>query len=273
MNITLFKAVLLFYGAATLGNLAYLARLKEPLVRVSFYLAAIGFALHVGWLVTRAYEGGHMPITNLHESLSFFALAVMGIYLFIVKRFGVNVLGAFITPVALIFMLLAATRPAEVGPLRPILQSFWLPLHPVLSSLGNALFALAFAAGAMYLIQEKEVKSKKLGGLYRRLPSLEVLDELNFYCLLFGFPFLTLGIISGSVWAQSAWGKNPYLSLDPKPLWAVVTWLIYGALFFGRLLAGWRGKRAAIFALLGFGLVLFGYLGVSMLLSPQHAFR
>jgi cytochrome c-type biogenesis protein CcsB len=272
MNLLLFKAVLGIYIVGTLGNLIYLASPREYLARSSLYIMAVGFALHLAWLVTRIYEAGHVPVTNMHESLSFFTLAVIGLYLILTKKFGVTVLGAFISPVAVVFMLMAAGRPSEVGTLPPILQSSWLAFHPVFSFFGNALFALAFGAGAMYLIQEKEVKSKKLGGIFRRLPSLEVLDEMNFYCLIFGFPLLTLGLLSGSIWAQAAWEVSPYSSLDAKVLWAAVTWLIYASLFSGRLLAGWRGKRAAVFALVGFGAVLLGYLVVSLYLSGQHTF-
>ena len=267
MNLVLFKAVLGIYIAGTLGNLIYLASPREYLARTSLYIMVVGFALHLAWLVTRTYEAGHVPVTNMHESLSFFALAVIAVYLILAKKFGVKALGAFISPVAVIFMLLAASRPGEVGTLPPILRSTWLVFHPVFSFFGNALFALAFGAGAMYLIQEKEVKSKKLGRIFRRLPSLEVLDEMNFYC-----PFLTLGLISGSIWAQAAWEVSPYSSLEPKLLWAAVTWLIYASLFSGRLIAGWRGKKAAIFALVGFSAVMLGYLVVSLYLSGQHSF-
>ena len=272
MNLVLFKAVLGIYIAGMLGNLTYLVSPREYLARTSLYIMVVGFALHLAWLVTRTYEAGHVPVTNLHESLSFFALAVIAVYLILAKKFGVKALGAFISPVAVIFMLLAASRPGEVGTLPPILHSTWLVFHPVFSFFGNALFALAFGAGAMYLIQEKEVKSKKLGGIFRRLPSLEVLDKMNFYCLIFGFPLLTLGLISGSIWAQAAWKVSPYSSLEPKLLWAAVTWLIYASLFSGRLIAGWRGKKAAVFALVGFGAVMLGYLVVSLYLSGQHSF-
>lgn len=271
MNPVLFKIALGIYGFAMLCNLAYLISLKGLLARAAGWLFSVGFGVHLGWLIARTYEAGHLPVTNLHESLSFFALAIIGVYLAILKKFKESVLGAFISPLALALMIIAASRSPALGPILPILRSYWLPVHTVFSFFGNALFALAFSAGAIYLVQERQVKKKKLGGVYHRLPSLEVLDEINYYCLTFGFPLLTLGIISGAIWAQNAWGS--YWSWDPRQTWALITWALYAALLHGRLMSGWRGKRAAIFALFGFGVVIFSYFGVRLLLASQHVFN
>lgn len=271
MNLVLFKIALGTYGVAMLCNLAYLINLKRPLARAAGWLFSVGLGVHLVWLFTRTYEAGHLPVTNLHESLSFFALAVIGVYLVILIKFKESILGAFISPVALALMILAASHSPALGPILPILRSYWLPFHTIFSFFGNALFALAFSAGAIYLIQERQVKKKKLGGIYHRLPPLEVLDEINYYCLTFGFPLLTLGIISGAIWAQNAWGR--YWSWDPRQTWALITWCLYAALLHGRLTAGWRGKRAAVFALFGFGVVIFSYFGVRLLLAGQHVFN
>ena len=133
------------------------------------------------------------------------------------------------------------------------------------------MFALAFAAGIMYLIQERQIKAKKIGAFYHRLPALKVLDDLGYRCLTFGFPLLTLGIITGSVWAESAWGS--YWSWDPKETWSLITWFLYAALLHGRLTVGWRGRRAAIFAIVGFAALVFTFLGVNLLLSGLHSYK
>ena len=114
------------------------------------------------------------------------------------------------------------------------------------------------------LIQERQLKTKRLGAWFHRLPNLDVLDELNYRCLTIGFPLLTVGIITGAVWAQQAWGT--YWSWDPKETWSLITWLLYAGLLHGRLTVGWRGRRAAIWALIGFGSVLFTFLGVNYVL-------
>ena len=130
--------------------------------------------------------------------------------------------------------------------------------------------ALAFCGGIMYLLQERELKSKRFGFFYNRLPSLEALDQLNSHCLTTGFVFLTLGIISGSAWARQAWGT--YWQWDPKETWSLITWFLYAAQIHQRLTYGWRGKRAAVMAIVGFCAVLFTLWGVTFLLGGVHSY-
>src|SRR4030067_653128 len=122
----------------------------------------------------------------------------------------------------------------------------------------------------MYLLQEKQVKRKKMGAMFKRLPSLDVLDDINYRCLTIGFPLLTLGIITGSIWAEYAWGS--YWSWDPKETWSLITWLLYAALLHGRLTVGGRGRTAAILATLGFGAGLLTCLGVNLLLPGPPSY-
>ena len=130
---------------------------------------------------------------------------------------------------------------------------------------------MAFGAGIMYLLMERELKTKKMGAIFKRLPSLNVLDDINYRCLTIGFPLLTLGIITGSIWAQNAWGS--YWSWDPKETWSLITWFLYAALFHERMTVGWRGRRAAVLAILGFAAVLFTFLGVTFSCCPaQHSY-
>jgi cytochrome c-type biogenesis protein CcsB len=129
---------------------------------------------------------------------------------------------------------------------------------------------MAFGIGIMYLLQEHYVKSKHLGGLFQRLPSLQILDEINYRLITIGFPLLTLAIISGALWAESAWGS--YWRWDPKEVWSLITWFIYALVLHVRLIRGWRGKRAAILAILGFLVVLFTFFGVNFILKSKHVF-
>ena len=122
----------------------------------------------------------------------------------------------------------------------------------------------------MYLVQEHQLKSKRIGAITQRLPSLKVLDDLNYQSLTYGFPLLTLGIITGAIWAEYAWGR--YWNWDPKETWSLITWLFYAALLHQRLTVGWRGRKAAIMAIIGFLAVLFTFLGVNLLLSGLHTY-
>jgi cytochrome c-type biogenesis protein CcsB len=270
MNIYFFKLASFLYLFGSLAYLVYIIFLKNNLSRLALTIVSIGFASHTLALITRYAEAGHTPVTNLHESLSFFAWMIMGVLLIVNSKYKVKILGAFITPIALILMLFAFTLPREILPLAPVLRSFWHPFHVVFAFLGNAIFALAFCCGVMYLIQEKQLKSKKMGAITKRLPPLKVLDDLNYQSLKFGFPLLTLGIITGAVWANYAWGR--YWDWDPKETWSLITWLLYAALLHQRLTVGWRGRKAAIMAIVGFLAVLFTFLGVNLLLSGLHTY-
>jgi cytochrome c-type biogenesis protein CcsB len=270
MNVYFFKLASLFYLLGTLAYLAYILFLKEALSKLAITTVCIGFATHTLALIIRYAEAGHTPVTNLHESLSFFAWMIIGVLLISNLKYKIKVLGAFLSPIALIIMFFAYALPKEIVPLAPVLKSFWHPFHVIFAFLGNAFFALAFCCGIMYLVQEHQLKSKRMGAITQRLPSLQVLDDLNYQSLTYGFPLLTLGIITGAIWAEYAWGR--YWNWDPKETWSLITWLLYAALLHQRLTVGWRGRKAALMAIAGFFAVLFTFLGVNLLLKGLHAY-
>ncbi len=270
MNVYFFKFAALFYLLGTLAYLVYIFFHKASLSKLAAIIVSVGFVSHTLALLTRYAEAGYTPVTNLHESLSFFAWMIAGVLLIANLKFRIKVLGAFLTPIALVLMLFAYALPKEIVPLAPVLKSFWHPFHVIFAFLGNAIFALAFCSGVMYLIQENQLKSKKMGAITKRLPSLKVLDDLNYQSLTFGFPLLTLGIITGAVWAEYAWGR--YWGWDPKETWSLITWFLYAALLHQRLTVGWRGRKAAIMAIVGFMAALFTFLGVNLLLPGLHTY-
>ncbi|MBM4129353.1 MAG: c-type cytochrome biogenesis protein CcsB, partial [Nitrospira sp.] len=128
----------------------------------------------------------------------------------------------------------------------------------------------ASGIGTMYLVQERYVKSKHLGGLFARLPSLQTLDELNYRLITFGFPLLTLAIITGALWAESAIGT--YWRWDTREVWSLITWFIYAIVLHARLTAGWRGRRAAILSIVGFLTILVAFFGIKLLQKGYHVF-
>jgi cytochrome c-type biogenesis protein CcsB len=270
MNVLFFKTASCFYLVGALAYLGYILFLRGPLSKAGTACVTLGFASHTLALVTRYLEAGHTPVTNLYESLSFFAWMLIAILLIVHVKYHIKVLGAFLSPIALILMLFALALPKEIIPLAPVLQSLWHPVHVFFAFLGNAMFALGFCCAVMYLLQEHQLKSKKIGAIARRLPSLMVLDDLNYQSLKFGFPLLTLGIITGAIWAEYAWGR--YWGWDPKETWSLITWFLYAALLHQRLTVGWRGRKAAIMAITGFAAVLFTFLGVNLLLPGLHSY-
>jgi len=270
MNTLFFKIVLVFYLVGTFIYLWYLIKQKPIVSRSATLILSSGFVFHTTSLILRYFESGYTPITNLHEAPSFLAWTIVGVYLFFQHKYKITVLGSFVSPIASILILLSSAFSKEIGPLPPILKSFWFPIHVTLAFLGDAIFALAFCAGIMYLIQEHQIKSKRIGSFYYRLPSLKLLDDINHSCLTVGFPLLTLGMITGSIWARHAWGS--FWSWDAKQAWSLLTWIFYAVLLHGRINAGWRGRRAAVFAIVGFLAVMFSIFGVNTLLSVLHTY-
>jgi len=270
MNVYFFNFASLLYLLGTVAYLIYTILLKESLSRLAAALVSVGFAAHTLALFMRYLEAGYTPVTNLYESLSFFAWMIVGVLLIVNLKYRVKVLGSLLTPIALILMIFAFALPKEIVPLAPVLKSFWHPFHVVFAFLGNAIFTLTFCCGVMYLIQEHQLKSKRLGAIAKRLPPLKVLDDLNYQSLTFGFPLLTLGIITGAIWAEYAWGR--YWGWDPKETWSLITWFLYAALLHQRLTVGWRGRKAAIMAIVGFLAVLFTFLGVNLILPGLHSY-
>ena len=270
MDVYFFKFASFLYLFGTLAYLVYVLSLKGVLSKIAVTIVSFGFASHTLAILTRYFEAGYTPVTNLYESLSFFAWMIIGLLLMANLKYKIKVLGSFLTPLALILMLFALALPKEILPLAPVLKSFWHPFHVIFAFLGNAILALTFCFGVMYLIQEHQLKAKKMGAIAKRLPSLSLLDDLSYLSLKFGFPLLTLGIITGAVWAEYAWGR--YWNWDPKETWSLITWLLYAALLHQRLTVGWRGRKAAIMAIVGFLAVLFTFLGVNLLLPGLHTY-
>jgi cytochrome c-type biogenesis protein CcsB len=264
----LLKVAVVGYVAATLLFLIHLATLKDALARVAKWALFTFFLTHAVQIAVRWLNLGITPVTNAAEALSFLAWVLVGGYLLVQIRWRVRTLGAFVTPLAVV-MLLGSFLFTKGQVIPESLKSAWLPIHVSMAFLGDAALGLAFVTAVAYLIQEHNIKRKKLGGWQRRLPALETLDVINYRCIGVGFPLLTLGIITGSLWAKSEWGK--YWSWEPRETWSLVTWVILAALLHARLTAGWRGKRSAILTIVGFVVMLGSFLAIRIFDLGLHA--
>jgi len=270
MGIILFELALTFYFAAALIGLTELFKESKTTSRIAFLSTIVGFALHTVSIVHRYSTAGHLPITNPHEATSFFAWCIVLIFFVLQYRYKVSLLASFIMPIVFLLMLSSSMLSREIKLISPILQSNWLGVHTVFAFLGNAAFALAFGIGLMYLVQERYVKKKYLGSLFGRLPSLQTLDEINYRLITIGFPLLTIAIITGALWAETAWGS--YWNWDPRETWSLITWFIYAIILHARLVAGWRGRRAAVLSMIGFVTILIAFFGVKLLKKGLHVF-
>jgi cytochrome c-type biogenesis protein CcsB len=228
-------------------------------------LSAQSLAIILRWVESYKMNMGHAPFSNLYESLVFFAWTIMFLYLVVEWRTRNRTLGAFATPLAFLAMAYASFSPSissGIEPLIPALKSNWLIAHVVTCFFGYAAFGLSFGLSSMYLM--KRLDNENRNNLFLKLiPRMAVLDDMNYQLVVIGFLLLTLGIITGSVWAHSAWGS--YWSWDPKETWSLVTWLVYASVLHSRLVRGWKGKKIAILSIIGFSCVLFTYFGVNYL--------
>jgi cytochrome c-type biogenesis protein CcsB len=255
MSTLLFHVSLVAYFFATAAYLVFFFSQKNDVRRIArmiFFVAAI---LHTTNIIARYVEAGHTPITNIHETISFFAWSISWCYLSFRWRYTVKNFGTFASMMVLILMVISALAPDKIIPLPPAMQSWLLPAHASIAILADAFLALAAIGGSMYLLQERELKQKRFGFFYSRLPSLEALDKLNQHCISIGFPLMTLGMITGYIWARQIWGGRDW-HWDPKIVWSMITWFLYAGLMHQRFTVGWRGRRAAIMTIIAFGAVL-----------------
>ncbi|MEE9436229.1 MAG: c-type cytochrome biogenesis protein CcsB [Candidatus Adiutricales bacterium] len=261
----------LLYVLSSAAYLVFIIRQNKQAARGAVWLISAAFALQTLYLVIRSISQGQIPVLNMTEALGFYGWALVGVFLFLSIKFTIPVLGAFVSPLAVLSILLSSIIPAEQVDIVPAFKGVWLSVHLTTIFIGYGFFSLAFVAGVMYLLQEHQIKAKALGGIFHRLPSLNALDTLNHYSLTMGFPLITLGIIFGAVYAQLILGT--YWRWDPKEVWALIIWFLYAVILHQRLTVGWRGRRAALMSILGFAVLCFTFLGVSYLLPGYHSFE
>ena len=267
MNLVLFDLALLAYVGATALALTHLIQRREAIYRAASLLTQAAWIVHTLALVVRGVELNRPPLGTLVEAISVVGWAAVLFTLWAERQYRVKVLGAFVLPLVSVLGVSAAWLPPGFTDLAPALRNAWIWVHVILAMLGISAFVLNFAGGVMYLLQERQLKAKRPGALYYRLPSLETLDRLTYRTLTLGFPFLTLGLFLGALWARTAWGS--LFTFDPLALFSFLAWLVYAATLSGRAVAGWRGRRAAYFAVVGFG-VLALTLGAGLFLPGRH---
>lgn len=248
MSIFWLRVTLVLYSLGLAHALLTVITRRARLFRFALGAISLAAVFHLVSLVEEAMDVGHFPVTNFPQSVSFLAFAITCAFLVAYWRYKFEALSVFTFPLVFVLTFSAAVS-TEPRPENPMLRGgVWV--HVLLIFAGYAMLFVTFVAGLMYLLQERELKSKKLRALYHRLPPLEQLDDLAHKTLALGFPIMTLGIISGAFSAAARWGSGWHT--DPKIALSFATWLIYLALIFTRWTAGWRGRKAAYFAIAGF---------------------
>ncbi len=263
---TLLYVAILVFKAPRLGIFATLFTLVAWLIQTA--------GLGLRWTESYQMGFGHAPLTNMYESVVFFSWTIIILYLIIEWKFKTRIIGAFAVPFAFLAMAYASFSTEiskTINPLIPALQSNWLIAHVITCFVGYAAFAVAAGLGIMYLIKNiSKNKDEQSTGFINSLPPLKTIDDIIHKTMVFGFIWLTAGIITGAIWANSAWGT--YWSWDPKETWSLITWFFYAITLHARYTRGWGGTKIAYLAIFGFLVVLFTYYGVNFLLAGLHSY-
>lgn len=268
MEILLLRAAAACYLVATVAVLATLVARPEPWGRFVVWVLGVGLALQVLSIGMRGALVGSLPVATLPEAVSLLAALLVAVLLAMQRRVPVLALGAVIVPIAFGLTLAAGVLKGGAQPLPPALHSVWLPIHVLFAFLGDAVFAVACSASVLYLVQERRLKKHRGRARLGRLPSLETLDRVAASCLRWGLVLLTVGIVTGIIWAHEAWER--FWIGDPKLVFSVLVWGLYMVLLQGRLTAGWRGRRAAQLTIAGFVVIVASLLGVNLLGLGMH---
>ena len=242
---------------------------NKTLPRIGFYTALAGVLIQTVSLIT-LYGRGELVSGGLDSTLYLFAWLIAIVYMASRIRFDTPILGAFVFPLAFIMTLPHVILPQGIIENEPSIQNPWVLIHIILILLGEALFTVAFIAGLLYIFQEQKISLNDVGSFIRKLPSLTTLDKINHLCLIVGFPFVTLGLALGLLLAKEIWGAGWHWG--QKETWSIVTWFLYAVLIHGRISSGWKGRKAAIGAVLGFFIILITLFVIGFLAPGQHDF-
>jgi len=254
--------LVLYFVAALVSHFGAITE-KKVVSTTGFGLVIAGAVIQGALIAQRWILVGRAPMVQLYELTVMYSWFIVVLALLVSVRFSVEWLRPLAAVVGVLCLASTSFMDSGVRPLVAALQSNWLTVHVVTCFISYAAFAVAFLLGLAHLVVALRRGSSENGD--------ELYELLTYKCVLFGFPLLTLGIVTGAVWAKSAWGT--YWSWDPKEVWSLVTWLVYAIYLHLRRRAGWRGQRAIFLNMLGFAAVLFTWFGVNYLLSGLHSYK
>lgn len=262
-----FIAAVSLYGLSSLSYLMLFISRRLEYSKYGSWLVRAGFLLHTFALILRTIEARRLPLTNQYEFATSFAWGIAMTFIIVEWKYKFKTLGLFVTPFILIVTFYAALQSKEIEPLMPALQSKWLVVHVSTAIFSYGAFAIACAVSMIYLTRDN---FKNDDFAIRHLPQLEALDYIGYKAITFGFFMLTIVMVTGAIWAERAWGR--YWRWDPKETWSLITWIIYAIYLHVRLNKGWKNKKAAWYAIIGFVAVVFTYIGVNTLLAGLHSY-
>jgi len=243
----------------------------EKIARIATSFMILASILLFAGVVARGISAGRVPWGNMYEFSITGALSFAVAYLFALRKYDLRWLGLLVSIAVLLTLGTAITvlyRPS--APLVPALKSTWLVIHVSAAIISGGVFLLANVIAAAYLYLDAMEQRGERSAWAKRLPSLEVLDQLSYRLVAFVFPLWTFAVIAGAIWAEHAWGR--YWGWDPKETWAFITWVGYAAYLHARVTVGWRGRKAAWLCLLAGSTFLFNYVYVNIWGTGKHTY-
>ena len=243
----------------------------EKIARIATALMILGFLLLLTGVVGRGISAGRVPWGNMYEFSITGALAFTGAYLGALRKYDLRWLGLFVSISVLLALGTAVTvLYVPSAPLVPALKSIWLVIHVAAAIISGGVFLLSNVIAGAFLFLDSMEKKGERAPWAKRLPSLDVLDQLSYRLVAFVFPLWTFAVIAGAIWAESAWGR--YWGWDPKETWAFITWVAYAAYLHARVTIGWRGRRAAWLCIFAGSTFLFNYVYVNVWGTGKHTY-
>jgi cytochrome c-type biogenesis protein CcsB len=300
-NVT-FGLALVLYLVASVASFHYLAYRRRGVLSAGRAVAFAGLAAHGISVVTRGLAAGRVPWGNMYEYASVLGLLIVAAYLLVIERvWRAESVRGFALAAAVLAMAGATLIYVPPGPLVPALNSYWIRIHVVLAVLASSLFILATVFTLLYLVQDRRERRSAPATLparqpalvgaagerpedyapadgeesvpptpRSRLPAAAALDRMAYRTIVFAFPVWTMAIIAGAIWAEQAWGR--YWGWDPKEVWSFVSWVVFAAYLHARATVGWRGRRAAVLALVGFSALVFNLVVVNTVIAGLHSY-
>ena len=262
------RVALICYGVGLLYALVALTRTSEILSKVALHAAYLGMVFHLVSLTEAVVETGQLTLASIHNSESLLAFLIMIVFMLAYMIYKTTTPGIVVFPLVFLLTFVASTGQQPLVFASPAIKKGWLAVHILMIFTGYAALFLSFGASLLYLLQERALKAKTAGGMFARLPALQVIDDIGYRSLMLGFPFMTLGLIAGSVVAESTYGRVDFF--DPKILLSLLMWAVYLIMVYTRLSAGWRGRRAAMLASVAFVAAIVAW--IANYFSGMHRF-
>ena len=251
------RVALVCYAVGLMYALVAFTRTSEVLSRVVLHSAYLGMVFHLVSLTEAVVEAGQVTLASVHNSESLLAFLIMVVFMITYLVYKTTATGIIVFPLVFLLTFIAATTQQPVVFTSLVVKKGWLAAHIFMIFTGYAALFLSFGSSLLYLLQERALKSKNSSGLFSRLPALQVIDDIGYRSLILGFPFMTIGLLAGTVVAESTYGRVDVA--DPKILLSLLMWAVYLIMVYTRLNAGWRGRRAAILASTAFAAAIVAW--------------